>query len=267
MRGVELLEVEAGYGGSRVLRGVTVRARPSRLTAVLGPNGAGKSTLLRVAAGMLPPEKGRVLVEGINPYRVPRSRLARIAAYVSQVPRSRPLLTVLEYVAMSRVLVRGAWRVTSCDLEAAWRALETLNVEHLAERRLDELSGGQRQLVDIAHALARDPRVLLLDEPTSNLDLRRQHELMETLRSLAHRGEKTIIAVLHDVNLALDYADYVVLLSDGRVVAQGEPSEVLEPRILTRVYGVEVARVSVDGVVRVVVRRPCGLNGVEARRV
>ncbi len=260
MRGVELLGVEAGYGRRLVLRGVSMRAQPSRLTAILGPNGAGKSTLLRVAAGALPPEKGKVLVEGVDPYRVPRSLLARILAFVSQVPGSKPLLTVLEYVAMSRVVVRGAWRISPCDLEAAWRALETLNVEHLAERRLDELSGGQRQLVDIAHALARNPRVLLLDEPTSSLDLRRQHELMEVLRSLAHSEGKTVIVVLHDVNLALDYADYAVLLSEGRIVAQGEPSEVLEPRLLTSVYGVEVARVNVDGVMRVVVRRPRGVK-------
>ncbi len=242
----------AGYRGAPVLRGVDASIPRGSFTAIIGPNGAGKSTLLRVTAGLLPPMSGEIVVEGVRVSRGAHQRLARIVGYVPQTPVGRPLLTVVEYVAMQRVVVRGGWRIRPEDLEAAEWALSLLGVEGLAERRLGELSGGQRRLVDIAAALAKKPRLLLLDEPLAPLDPGNREAVLDALHEYRRAASATIAAVMHDLNTVLDEADHVVVLGGGRVVAEGDPREVMEPSLLSKLYRIELRRVEVDGAPRLV---------------
>ena len=245
---VAIRSLTAGYRGRKVLDRVTARIPSRRITAIIGPNGAGKSTLLKTLAGLLEPMEGEILVDA---RRVSARELRRVTGYVPQSPQGRPLLRVIEYVAAAHVLARGGWRIRDEDIEAAEWALEMLGIEGLADRRLDELSGGQRQLVDIAHALAKKPRILLLDEPISALDIRRQIEVLETISRLRREGV-TIATVLHDLNAVLDYADHAILLWNGRVVREGVVQDVLDERLLEKVYGVKLRRIVVDGRPRII---------------
>ncbi|AEM38295.1 ABC transporter-related protein [Pyrolobus fumarii 1A] len=249
-------DIHAGYKGRPVLRGVSFAAEAGRLTVILGPNGAGKSTLLRVLAGLHRPDRGYAIIAGLRIPGASTREIARRVGYVPQMQQGRPLLTVIEYVAMSRVVARGSWRLRDDDLEEAYRALQLLGIEHLAGRVLSELSGGQRQLVSIAQALAKRPQVHLLDEPTSALDIRNQHMLLDLLREIARREKVTIVAVLHDITLAANYADDIIVMRDGTIVACGPPQEVLDEKLVSTVYGVNARIVELDGWRTVLVRAP-----------
>jgi iron complex transport system ATP-binding protein len=221
---------------------VTFQARAGEFVGLLGPNGAGKSTLVRLVAGLAGPTSGSVRMAGLDPHAAPRREVARVCALVPQEPRVAWPFTVREAVMMGRSarqgLLAGADRFDRGAVEGALLACDLVG---LAGRRLDALSGGERRRVYFARALAQEPRVLLLDEPTAFLDLAHQVAAMRMAR-VAAEGGLCVVAVLHDLNLAGAACDRVVVLHGGRVVAGGPPAEVLTADRIHEVWGVTVWR-------------------------
>ncbi|MEV7972966.1 putative F420-0 ABC transporter ATP-binding protein [Cellulomonas sp. NPDC089187] len=222
-------------GGRWVVDGVTATPPPGALTGLLGPNGAGKSTLLRMIAGLLTPETGTVLIDGADVHDLPRRERARRLALLEQESSSTVPLTVREVVELGRIPYRTLWGTDTAASDATERALVAAGAAHLADRSWDALSGGERQRVHIARALAQEPDLLLLDEPTNHLDVAAQLSLLRFVRDLGW----TTVAALHDLNLAAAYCDHVLVLSQGVLVAAGDPRDVLTPELVARVYGVD----------------------------
>jgi iron complex transport system ATP-binding protein len=239
---VEVRGASFAYRGAPALSDVSFAARSGEFVGLLGPNGAGKSTLVRLVAGLLAPHAGEVRLAGLDPWRAPRRTVARVCALVPQEPRVSWPFTVREAVMMGRAPRQGLLAVASrFDLGAVHGALEACDLVHLADRRLDALSGGERRRVFFARALAQEPRVLLLDEPTAFLDLGHQVAAMR-MAQVAARAGLCVVAVLHDLNLAAAACDRVVVLSAGRVVAEGRPAEVLTADRVRDVWGLPVWR-------------------------
>ena len=227
----------AAIAGRLIVDGVSIEVQAGSLTALIGPNGAGKSTLIRVLSGVVQPSHGRVLFNGTDWNATPRRDRARLAALVEQDPTTELAITVRDVVALGRTPFTGLLGgETSTDTEAIESALETTGTSGFRDRDLSTLSGGERQRVQLARALAQQPRLLLLDEPTNHLDIAAQLEVMTTLRMLATDG-LAVLTALHDLNLATQ-ADQVVVLAAGRVVAAGAPEAVLTSELIGEVYGV-----------------------------
>jgi iron complex transport system ATP-binding protein len=231
--------VSAGYrAGADVLRDVSLQARQGEVVALVGPNGAGKSTLLRVATHVLSPRRGRVTLGGDDLTRLSRKAIAQRVAVVPQQMEVPFGLTVRELVGLGRTphlgWLGGAGREDRLAVE--W-ALELTSAASLAERFADELSGGERQRVMLARALAQQPRLLLLDEPTANLDLHHQVISLDVVRGLAREQGLAVMAAIHDLQLAALYCDRVVVLQQGSVVSSGAPEEVLTAAVLWPVFG------------------------------
>lgn len=212
-------------------------AQPGQLTVLLGPNAAGKSTLFRLIAGLLPSHADSIYLAGNDLYTLDRSQRSRTVCFMPQVFSSNAALTVFEVVLLARKQLYS-WRVKTDDVTAVEQILVRLGIEHLAQRYIGDLSGGQQQLTSIAQALARSPDVYLLDEPTSALDLRHQLQIMTLLRELTTERHVTTIIALHDLNLAARFADQLILLDKGRIAAVGPTQELLTSKVLAEVYGV-----------------------------
>ena len=236
---LEAKNLSAGYPGRAVLAGVSLAARPGRVLALLGPNGCGKSTLLRTMAGLLPPLGGEVLLDGRRDYS-PRQAAQRVA-YLPQ-SRTAPNITVRRLVLHGRFpYLSYPRRYGREDYEAVDRALAAADALDLADRPLPELSGGQRQKAYLAMALAQETEAILMDEPTTFLDIRRQLEVLALVRRLAEEGRGVVLA-LHDLCLALTAADDVAVLGEGRLLALGGPEAVYQSKVLERVMGVRLDR-------------------------
>jgi len=238
--------LSAAYGARAVLNAVEFELRAGEMVALLGPNGAGKSTLLRCATGALRPSAGTVLIDGVPVDELERPALARQVAVVpGQTVVAFPL-RVEELVALGRVPhEHPLLGPRPADRAAIDGAIERVGINALRDRDVRELSLGERQLAVLAMAIAQAPRLLLLDEPTVHLDLRHQVAVMELLRDLSTRDGVTVLAVLHDVNLASHFFDRLVLLDRGRLVADGPPRAVLSAERIRAVYGVDPALVAV----------------------
>jgi len=230
-----------------VLHGIDVELHPGAVVAILGPNGAGKSTLLRTLAGMLAPVAGAVALDGVPLATLSRAAIARRIAVVPQVLELLFPFTVREIVGLGRTAYLG-WLGTPSptDRAAVDRALAELELEPLAGRRIDAVSGGERQRAVLAMALAQEAEVLLLDEPTVHLDPAHQRATMLLLRALARGRGLAVAAVLHDLNLAAAGADRVVLLVAGRVAADGPPSDVLRQDTIDAAFGEGLRVLEVD---------------------
>ncbi len=231
---ISVRDLSAGYGIGPVLRGVTMEVQAGEVVAVCGPNGAGKTTLLRCLVGVLRPMAGNVLVEGRPVWEIPPRERARIIAYLPQHPICPPQFPCGEVVRMGRY----AHTDRPGDLRAVRWAMERTNTIHLWGRPFGATSGGERQRVLLARAIAQQARVFVLDEPTAHLDLASQPETLRLLLDLRSTGA-TVICALHDLNLAALACDQMVLLAHGRIHAQGAPQEVITPSFLREVYGVE----------------------------
>jgi iron complex transport system ATP-binding protein len=237
---LEIAGLGASYGSRRVLEDVELRVAAGEIVAVLGPNGAGKSSLVRAVSGVLPGYSGSARVLGDEVRWIPARELARRVAVVPQEPRFELPFTALEIALMGRhPHLAGLAFESDRDVELARGALAAAGAGALADRRIDELSAGERQRVMFARALAQEAPLLLLDEPASFLDLRHQVELFDRLRELAASG-RAVVAVLHDLNLAAEYCDRVLLLRRGRVAAFGRTAEVLTYALLTEVFETEI---------------------------
>ena len=238
---LEARDVSVRYGGIGALTGVSVGVAPGEVVGIVGPNGSGKTTLLRALAGLLAPAPGDVRL-GDRPIGAwARRDLARVLAYVPQDPVSEFAFTALEVVLMGRAPHGSGFGLAGPgDLTVARDALARLDVAALEDRPIQRLSGGERQRVFLARALAQRPAVLLLDEPTTHLDLEHQLGIGALMRLLAHDDGLAVASVLHDLTLAGAYCDRLVLLAAGRIVAAGPPAEVLAPATIERVFRVAV---------------------------
>ncbi|MEM2460562.1 MAG: ABC transporter ATP-binding protein [Candidatus Hadarchaeales archaeon] len=231
-----------GYGSLSVLEEVELEAEKGEITSLVGPNGSGKTTLLRCVAGILKPQRGSIFLDGKEMGEFTPRELSRKIGYLPQGPSPSFPLTVFDTVLLGRKPYLG-WRVGEKDLKVVSEILERVGLEKLALRPFNELSGGEKQKVLLARVLAQEPEILLLDEPTSNLDLRHQLELLNLIRKEVKRKGLSALMALHDLNLASTFSDRIVLLKKGRIFAIGRPEEVLTPSNLERVYGVKVERI------------------------
>jgi iron complex transport system ATP-binding protein len=238
---IETRDLRCRYGAVEALRGVSLAVAAGEFVGVLGPNGSGKSTLVKALSRVLRPVSGQVLLDGADVWSLGARAVAQVVAVVPQDAPAPFDFTALEVVLMgrsphlSRLAAEGAE-----DLRIAREAMERTDCWRLARRPITQLSGGERQRVTLARALAQQPRLMLLDEPTSHLDLGYQMETLERLASLNAAAGTTLVAVLHDLNLAAAFCPRLVLLAEGRIVADGAPEEVLAPDRLREVYRVDV---------------------------
>lgn len=240
---IRLEKLAFNYGKSFVLNGISTRLEPGRIVAVCGPNGAGKSTLIKCINRILP-SKGRILLseKDINTLKMPQ--ISKLLGYVPQDNTQVFSITVFDMVMMGRRPHIG-WRSRKEDREKVLDVLEVMGLSHLGLRDFNQLSGGQQQKVIIARALVQEPEVLLLDEPTSSLDLGHQLEVMALMQCLAAEKKMLVVMSVHDLNLAAWYADQILMLKNGQVTCSGTPVEVMTPENILAVYGV-VAQVKTE---------------------
>ncbi len=241
-------DLKLAYGERVVVDGLDFEVASGTITAVIGPNGCGKSTLLRALGRLLQPQRGEVLLDGKKIHKMSTKEVARVLGVLPQSPAAPEGLTVADLVARGRHPHQSWYRQWSSDDESAVaEALAMTGIGDLAERTLDELSGGQRQRAWLSMALAQGTDLLLLDEPTTYLDLSHQVDVLELVGRLHDESGRTVVMVLHDLNLAARYADRLVAMKDGAVVASGEPGEVLTEELLADVFDLR-ARVIPDPV-------------------
>lgn len=249
MRDTVVLDAKAisvRLGKSRVLNEVTLSILRGTVTAIIGPNGSGKSTLLRTLSRLLRPETGSVLLDGAAIARMSPGHVARQIATLPQSPGAVPGMTVQELVEQGRYPHTGPLRMRSDrDRAAVERALELTSSSRFRHRLLDSLSGGERQRVWIALALAQEPRILLLDEPTTFLDVNHQIQALNLIQALNREHGLTVVMALHDLNQASQYAERLVVLHGGRIVEEGSPTEVIREDVLASVFNVQ-AHISVS---------------------
>lgn len=233
-------DVSVGYGERTVLDTLNVDIKRGAVTSIVGPNGCGKSTLLRTMSRLLNPTKGEIVLDGKSIHDIPTRKLATQLGLLPQTPIAPDGIVVADLVGRGRTPhqgILGRWRQQDYDIVA--EALETTGISDLAERSIDELSGGQRQRVWIAMALAQRTDTLLLDEPTTYLDVKHQLDVLDLLTELNRDRGTTIVMVLHDLNLAARYSDELVAVSGGKVFAHGHPREVITKENVKSVFGID----------------------------
>ncbi|WP_144874613.1 ABC transporter ATP-binding protein [Microbacterium sp. 1.5R] len=239
-------DLTLGYADRAVISDLDLEIPAGRISVIVGPNACGKSTLLRSMSRLLAPQGGRVLLDGKEVHRMPAKELARTLGLLPQSPIAPEGITVSDLVGRGRHPHQGMFtRWTHDDDLAVARALDATETAALADRPVDELSGGQRQRVWIAMALAQETEVLLLDEPTTFLDVSHQVEVLDLLTDLNRSRGTTVVMVLHDLNLAARYADHLIALEGGRLRALGDPVDVLTEDVVRDLFGME-SRIIID---------------------
>jgi len=257
---LKVKEVGFSYASVPVLKDICIELSPSEMLGIVGPNGAGKSTLIRCINRILSPQKGCILLDKQDIEEMSRMELAKKMGYIPQTASQVFPATVFDTVLMGRRPHLG-WRSSEKDTEMVLEMLQMLNIEEFAMRDINELSGGQQQKVFIARALTQEPDVLLLDEPTSNLDIRHQLEVMDIIKNIVREKEISAIMAIHDLNLASRYADRIVMMHSGEIFSAGDPVSALTPENIEHVYGVEVKVSNHDGRPYIVPIRPVKPNG------
>jgi iron complex transport system ATP-binding protein len=234
-------QLSGGYGKTRIVEKVHLSLNPGEWLSLLGANGSGKSTLLKLLSRILAPQQGFVLLDGKDIHRQPASAIAQTLAMLPQQQMVPSGLSVWQLVSLGRTphQLWWQWELDARDRQQVELALVQTQLEGFRDRPVEELSGGERQRAFLAMALAQEPKVLLLDEPTTYLDLRYQLELLELLKSLNQQQGLAIITVLHDVNLAARYSDRLALLKQGRIITVGSVAQVLTPTHLAEGFGIE----------------------------
>jgi iron complex transport system ATP-binding protein len=213
---------------------------PGELVGLIGPNGSGKSTVIKALSRVVHPDSGKILVNGQDIVRIHRRDLARLVGVVPQLPLLPSSFTAIEIVLMGRNPHLGLFQSESKhDWDIAWEAMEKTGTEMLAHRRVNELSGGEIQCVLIARVLVQETQAILLDEPTANLDIGRQVDILDLIKKLCAESKLTVLAALHDLNLAAQYCDKLLLIHEGHVHAEGTPQEVITDSNIKQVYGAE----------------------------
>ncbi len=237
---LEMQNVCLGYGHKVVLGDITLRVMPGEMAGLIGPNGSGKSTIIKALSRVIAPHSGKILLDGQAIAGIPRKKLACLLGVVPQMPLLPSTFTAFDVVVMGRNPHLGLFQHEGIkDWAIAWQAMEKTATQSLAERRVNELSGGEIQCLLIARVLAQETQVILLDEPTANLDIGRQVEILDLIRQLSREKNLTVLAALHDLNLAAQYCSRLLLLNNGRVHAEGTPGEVITAQNIRDVYGAE----------------------------
>jgi len=234
---LKVMDVEICYGSYKALSRVEFEVSPGEFIALLGPNGAGKTTLLKTIARILKPRKGVIYLNGKNIMEMNDREYAKITGYLPQINDMSTPMRVFEVVSMGRKPY-VTWQLTKEDINKIWSAMKTTEVDYLAFRSISEVSGGERQRVMIARILAQEPKVLLLDEPVTHLDLKYQRDILKLIRKVTRERKLITITSLHDINLAFRFADKVILMKKGLIYAIGKPEEVLVPENIREVFEV-----------------------------
>ena len=238
---LSILNVSASYQSHQVLKQVTATVVPGEVVALIGPNGAGKTTLIKAISGIVPITQGSIHIDGQDLLRLNAQERAKLVAVIPQARNLPPAYTAREVVLMGRTPYVG-WlgKVTKQDELIVEHAMRRTRVDELENRRMDELSGGEQQRVLVARAIAQDPKILLLDEPTTHLDIQFQTSLLEMIHSLAHQDHLAVLMAIHDLNLAARFADRVILLVKGEIRASGKQADVLSAELLSSAYQVPI---------------------------
>lgn len=232
--------INVSFGSRTVLNDTGFAAlKPGQLTALIGPNAAGKSTLFRTIAGLIKPNAGQVYLEGKDLSTLPTQRRLKSICFMPQFFTANAALSVFDVVLMAQKQLAG-WRVSKDDMIAVASALDRAGIGHLADANIGELSGGQAQMVSVCQALIRRSGVYLFDEPTSALDLRHQLDVMGRIKTAMRKRGTIGIVALHDLNLAARYADHLLLIGAGKILAQGPPEQVLADPLIAQTYDVAV---------------------------
>lgn len=230
-------QLRIGYSQKTVIPEMNVRIPTGRITSIIGPNGCGKSTLLKGLARIIPLQGGTILINGEDMSRLSTKQIARKMALLPQGPQAPAGLSVRELIGFGRHPYQsGLSSLTQKDREMIDRAMKETRVENLADQSVDQLSGGQRQRAWIAMALAQDTPLILLDEPTTYLDMAHQLEILELLKTLNETEHKTIVLVIHDLNLAARFSDYLITMKDGKIYGEGNVEEIFTTRMLKDVF-------------------------------
>ena len=229
-----------GYNHKIVLKDINFQVTPGEIVGLIGPNGSGKSTVIKALSRVISPRSGKILLNDKDVSRIPRRDLACLLGVVPQMPLLPSAFTAFEIVLMGRNPHLGLFQYEGPrELAITWQAMERTVTHTLAERRVSELSGGEIQCLLIARVLAQETKVILLDEPTANLDIGRQVEILDLIKSLCLENNLTVLAAIHDLTLASQYCDRLVLINNGQVHAEGTPRDVITARNIKEIYGAE----------------------------
>ncbi len=251
--------IDFSYTSTPVLHDVSLELEGPRFVSILGPNGVGKSTLIHCINKILTPTKGTVFIDGKDVKETTIKDLAKEVGYVPYSANDTFPLSVVDTVLMGRH-PHSKWKSLDSDLDLVYETLKRLGIEHLAMRSFSELSAGQHQKVMLARGLVQEPKILLLDEPTSNLDVRHQLDVTKMLKSLAYDKNMLVIMISHDINIAAKYADEIIMLNDGTIYAVGTPQEVITEDNLRVVYGVKSKIIDDDGAPHVILKDAIPMN-------
>jgi len=251
--------IDFSYTSTPVLHDVSLELEGPRFVSILGPNGVGKSTLIHCINKILTPTKGSVFIDGKDVKETTIKDLAKEVGYVPYSANDTFPLSVVDTVLMGRH-PHSKWKSLDSDLDLVYETLKRLGIEHLAMRSFSELSAGQHQKVMLARGLVQEPKILLLDEPTSNLDVRHQLDVTKMLKSLAYDKNMLVIMISHDINIAAKYADEIIMLNDGTIYAVGTPQEVITEDNLRVVYGVKSKIIDDDGAPHVILKDAIPMN-------
>lgn len=233
-------EISTGYEERLILEDMNINVPAGKFSVLIGPNGCGKSTLLKSFARLLKPTKGNVLLDGKSIYELPTQHLARQIGLLPQSPIVPAGITVADLVARGRFPYQNLFgQLGKKDYEAISCAMEAMGIMDLADKNVDSLSGGQRQRVWIALVLAQNTDILLLDEPTTYLDIAYQVEILDCLAKLNKARKTTIVAILHDINLSIRYADHIFAMKKGKLIAEGNPKDIITPGLMQTIYGMD----------------------------
>ncbi len=237
---LEMQNVSLGYNGKLVIEDINLQVLPGEIVGLIGPNGSGKSTIIKALSGILSPYSGKVFLDGKDITKISRRELCRLVGVVPQMPLLPSAFTAFEIVLMGRNPHLGLFQYEGPkEMALSWQAMEKTATQTFAERRIGELSSGEIQGVLIARVLAQETKVILLDEPTANLDIGRQVEILDLIKNLCLENNLTVAIALHDLNLASQYCDRLILINNGQVHAQGTPREVINSKNIKEVYGAE----------------------------
>lgn len=234
---LEINRLHFGYKERQILKNVSFTAKEGEITAIIGANAVGKSTLLKCIMGVLK-ARGEITLDGNQRQKMSQQEVARCIGYLTQENASQALLTVFEVILLGRMSSLSL-KIPPEELEKVWKIIQDVNIEPIATCMFHQLSGGQRRIVSIAQSIVREPKILLLDEPTSNLDMQNQLEVLELVRDYTQKNGTATVVTLHDLNMAARYADKVIVLKDGAIYKSGTPQEAITEDVVRETYHVE----------------------------